>query len=314
MKYKTRENSLKRGTTVEERTKKLHKRIWEKAASIEDLAGRPLQAVKDSDATAIAREFGLSLHDVYRELLKLGVYPYRYLRNRGAISADEQLKLAESKIAVVGAGGLGGHAIMLLARLGIGSLVVVDREVFDETNLNRQALCNTEAVGTPKAAAAVSAVAAINPGVNVFPYQTRLDAGNAREILAGSDVIVDALDSVGDRFLLEEAARSLGTPLVHGTLAGFEGWVMTIFPGDEGLKNIYGADGAERASDERPQDLLGVPGVTPVLIAAFQVMEVLKILLGRENIFRDKILHVDLERGCLNEFSFRTPVLSDGKS
>jgi molybdopterin/thiamine biosynthesis adenylyltransferase len=140
----------------------------------------------------------------------------------------------------------------------------------------------------------------------VFPHRTRLDAANAAEILAGSDVIVDALDSVKDRFLLEEAAKGLGIPLVHGTLAGFEGWVMTIFPADSGLRNIYGADGAERTDQERPQDLLGVPGVTPVVIAAFQVMEVLKILLGREDIFRDKILHVDLSRGCLNEFSFRS--------
>jgi molybdopterin/thiamine biosynthesis adenylyltransferase len=162
-------------------------------------------------------------------------------------------------------------------------------------------------LGMPKATAAVSAVGAVNPGVNVFPHQIKLDASNCERILAGSDAIVDALDNVPDRFLLEGAARKLGIPLVHGTLAGFEGWVMTIFPSDAGLKNIYGAEEAKRIDRESPQAVLGVPGVTPFVIAAFQTMEVLKILLGRGNIFRDRMIHVDLERGCLNEFSFRVP-------
>jgi len=162
-------------------------------------------------------------------------------------------------------------------------------------------------LGSPKTHEAVSAVGAINPGVKVFPHQIKLDASNAEGILAGSDVIVDALDNVPDRFLLEGAAKKLGIPLVHGTLAGFEGWIMTIFPGDPGLKNIYGAEEEKRMDRESPQAVLGVPGVTPFLIAAFQVMEVLKILLGRGNIFRDRMIHVDLERGCLNEFFFRVP-------
>jgi molybdopterin/thiamine biosynthesis adenylyltransferase len=240
-------------------------------------------------------------------MLKIGIYPYRYIRNLDAISTEEQLKLAETKIAVIGAGGLGGNVILLLARVGIGSMVVVDQDVFDETNLNRQALCNVNSLGRPKADEAVSAVGAINPGVTVFTHQIKLDASNAEGILAGTDVIVDAMDNVPDRFLLEGAAKKLEIPLVHGTLAGFEGWIMTIFPDDPGLKNIYGAEEEKRVDRESPQAVLGVPGVTPFLIAAFQVMEVLKILLGRGNIFRDRMIHVDLERGCLNEFFFRVP-------
>ena len=285
----------------------LHGRIREKATSITDPAGRLLQTLKDNDALVIAEEYHISVHDIYIEMLKMGIYPYRFIRNLDAISTEEQLKLAESKIAVIGAGGLGGNVILLLARVGIGSLVVVDQDFFDESNLNRQALCNVNSLGTPKAHEAVSAVRTINPGVTVFPHQIKLDASNAEGILAGSDVVVDALDNVPDRFLLEGAARKLGIPLVHGTLAGFEGWIMTIFPGDPGLKNIYGADEAKRIDQESPQAVLGVPGVTPFLIAAFQAMEVLKILLGRGNIFRDRMIHVDLERGCLNEFFFRVP-------
>ena len=291
----------------QDKRKELHGRIREKAASIVDPAGRPVQVLKDHDALAIADEYKWSVHDVYDEMLKKGIYPYRYIRNLDAISPEEQLKLAESKIAVIGAGGLGGNVILLLARIGIGTLAVVDQDFFDETNLNRQTLCNVNTLGMPKANAAVSAVGAINPGVKVFPYQVKLTASNVEEILAGSDVIVDALDNVPDRFLIEGAARKLAIPLVHGTLAGFEGWIMTIFPGDPGLKNIYGANETKQIDRESPQALLGVPGVTPFLIAAFQVMEVLKILLGRGNIFRDRMIHIDLERGCLNEFLFSVP-------
>ena len=287
--------------------KGLHGRIREKAISIIDPAGRPVQVLKDHDVLAIADEYKWSVRDVYCEMLKKGFYPYRYIRNLDAISPEEQLKLAESKIAVIGAGGLGGNVILLLARVGIGSLAVVDQDVFDETNLNRQALCNVNTLGMPKAYAAVSAIAVVNPGVKIFPHRIKLDASNCEGILAGSDVIVDALDNVPDRFLLEGAARKLGIPLVHGTLAGFEGWIMTIFPGDPGLKNIYGANEAKHIDRESPQAVLGVPGVTPFLIAAFQAMEVLKILLGRGNIFRDRMIHIDLERGCVNEFFFRVP-------
>ena len=291
----------------QDKKKGLHGSIREKAASVTDPAGRSLQALKDHDAFVIAGEYHISIHAIYIEMLKMGIYPYRYIRNLDAISPEEQLKLAELKTAVIGAGGLGGNVILLLARVGIGSLVVVDQDVFDETNLNRQALCNMNTLGMPKADEAVSAVGAINPGVKVLPHRIKLDASNVEGILAGSDVIVDALDNVPDRFLLEGAARKLGIPLVHGALAGFEGWIMTIFPGDPGLKNIYGAEEAKRIDRESPQAVLGVPGVTPFLIAAFQVMEVLKILLERGNIFRDRMIHVDLERGCLNEFLFRVP-------
>ncbi len=285
--------------------KKLHERIQEKAATVTDPAGRLVRALGDHEVLAIANECKMHVHDVYKEMLKIGIYACRYIRNMDAISREEQIKLAESKVAIIGAGGLGGNVILLLARIGVGSLVVVDQDVFDETNLNRQALCTVNSLGMPKANEAFAAVRAINPSVNVLPHQVRLDASNVEGILAGSDVIVDALDNVPDRFLLEGAARKLGIPLVHGTLAGFEGWIMTIFPDDPGLKNIYGAGEIKCIDQESPQAVLGVPGVTPFLIAAFQVMEVLKILLGRGKIFRNRMMHIDLEGGCLNEFLFR---------
>lgn len=221
---------------------------------------------------------------------------------------EEQLRLAESRVAVVGVGGLGGQVILPLARVGIAHLVVVDHDLFDEINLNRQALCSKEAIGRPKSEEAVAVVGSINPGVEVTPYQARLDGSNAREILADSDVVVDALDNVSSRFALERATKELGIRLVHGALAGFEGRLMTIFPDDPGLKNLYGSEQVKVDDTKRPEAILGAPVLTPSFIANLQAMEVIKILLGRGRIFRNIMLHADLEGGQLSEFSFQDGV------
>ena len=290
----TRKREVDTGKLIKKRTRK-----------ITDPAARQVEILEDHQAAKIAAESGRPIHEVYKEALRLGITPYRYVRNREAISIEEQLKLAESRVGVVGAGGLGGQVILLLARVGIGHLVVVDHDLFDETNLNRQALCSRESIGKPKSKRAVVAVRSINPGVQVTPYQARLDDANATELLAGSDVVVDALDNVPTRFALERATKSLGIPLVHGALAGFEGRMMTIFPDDGGLKHLYGSEEAKIADTKRPEAILGVPVLTPSFIANLQAMEVIKIILKRGKIFRNIMLHVDLEGGQLNEFLFQ---------
>jgi molybdopterin/thiamine biosynthesis adenylyltransferase len=191
-----------------------------------------------------------------------------------------------------------------LARLGIGYLVVVDYDVFDETNLNRQALSHVNSLGRSKSAEAVEQVHSINPGVDVFPYQEEMNDYNASQVLAGVEVVVDALDNVPDRFVLEDVCRKLSVPLVHGALAGFEGRLMTIFPGDPGLKHLYGNASESSDRSDNPESVLGVPAPTPSLIATLQVMEVVKIILKRGKIFRNVMVHVDLETGEMNEFAF----------
>ena len=278
-------------------------RIRERAKKIADPAGREAEILEDRAAREIAWQSGVALHEIYREALRLGVYPYRYIRNADILSAAEQLRLAESRVAVVGAGGLGGQVIVLLARIGVGTLVVVDCDHFDETNLNRQALCTAETLGEPKARASVEAVASINPGIRVIPHPVRIDAGVIDGILAGSDVVVDGLDNAPDRLLLQDAAGRLGIPMVHGALAGFEGRIMTVLPGDAGVKPLYG-ETADRSDPDRPEAVLGVPSVTAALIGTFQAMEVLKILLRRGSLFRNTMAYVDLEKGRLDTFRF----------
>lgn len=281
----------------------IEERIRERSMRITDPAGREAVILEDNAACEIAWQLGLGLHEIYREALRLGVYPYRYIRNVDILSAVEQLTLAESRVAVVGAGGLGGQVVLLLARVGVGTLVVVDCDLFDETNLNRQALCVEETLGEPKTRAAAEAVAAINPGVRVIPHQVRLSADMIDEVLSGCDVVVDGLDNAPDRLLLQESAGRLGIPMVHGALAGFEGRVMTVFPGDAGVKQLYG-DTASGADPDRPEAVLGVPAVTAALIGTFQAMEVLKILLKRGSIFRNVMAYFDLEDGRLELFRF----------
>ncbi len=291
-------------TRSETRKGEIQGLIRSKSRSIHDPAGRETIILEDGHALEIAARSGATVHDIYREALNLGICPYRYLRNRESITGEEQLRLCTSCVAVVGAGGLGGHVILLLARVGIGHIVVVDYDRFDETNLNRQALSSTEAIGRSKSGEAVRVVGAINPGVRVTSHHLRIDPSNAREVLDGSDVIVDALDTISDRFTIEDASRSLGIPLVHGALAGLEGQVMTIFPEDPGLKRLYGHREAGGDRSESPEAVLGVPTLTPALIATLQAMEVIKIILKRGKLFRNVMVHVDLETGEMSPFAF----------
>lgn len=282
----------------------LNQLLNDKSRMIKDPAGRDVRILKDDEAFKIAHEYNCRIHEVYLKALNIGIYPYRYLRNREIISIQEQIKLAKSRVAVIGAGGLGGHVILLLARLGIGHLVVVDHDVFEESNLNRQALCNEKTLGKSKSEEAAAAVGSINPAVQVTSYQVRINASNAEEILAGSGVVVDALDNITDRFLIEKSAKKLRIPLVHGALAGFEGQLMTIFPDDPGIKQIYGKKVAKGNNSKSAESVLGVPVIMPSLIGTLQAMEVLKIILNRGRLFRNAMVFVDMETGQLNEYKF----------
>ncbi len=279
-------------------------KIEQHCCTMEDLTGREMRVLREDAALRIAAQSKRTLREVYLETLEMGIYPYRYVRNKEILSINDQLMLARSKVAVIGAGGLGGQVILLLSRIGIGQLVVVDGDVFDETNLNRQALSNRSSLGRPKAGEAASVLGGVNPAVDVTALQTRLDESNAKDILIGCRVVVDALDTVRDRLLLEGIAKEIGIPMVHGAIAGFQGQVITIFPEDEGLKRIYGERANEIESAKRPEAVLGVPALTACFVANLEAMEVVKILLGRGKVFRNMMLLVDLEGGQLDHFAF----------
>jgi len=239
--------------------------------------------------SAMAR-FDLGCAQVEAAALAIDLLPARYQRNRRTISTAGQLALLRSRVAVVGCGGLGGYAIEQLARLGVGRLVVIDPDRFEEHNLNRQLLSSLAELGRAKVEVAVRRVASINPAVSVVPLQQALSAANGAGLLAGVDLVVDALDSIPVRLELAAVCATLGLPLVHGAIAGWYGHVATQLPGERTIEQLYGSC-TERQGVEVE---LGNPSFTPAVIASLQVAEACKLLLGTGTPLRGRHLHVDL--------------------
>lgn len=213
----------------------------------------------------------------------------RYETNRNSISEEENKILHESKVCVIGCGGLGGYIIEMLARLGIGHITAVDSDKFDETNLNRQILSNDETLGKCKALMAKERIKLVNGDVEVKPVVSYLDKSNAQEILAGHDLVIDGLDNIESRLILEEACENLEIPLIHGAIAGLYGQVSTVFPGDRTISKIY-----RKGTSKGVEGKLGIPAFTPPLIASIEVSEAVKVLLDRGGLLRGKLLLLDL--------------------
>ncbi|SHJ43417.1 Molybdopterin or thiamine biosynthesis adenylyltransferase [Geosporobacter subterraneus DSM 17957] len=212
----------------------------------------------------------------------------RYSRNMSMLSHAENEGLNRVRICVVGCGGLGGHIIEMLGRIGIGTITAVDGDVFEESNLNRQILSDVPSLGQPKAVKAKERMALVNPFVHVEPFVQRLDSENAIAILKGHELIMDALDNIESRFVLQEAAEQLNIPLIHGAIAGWYGQVSTIFPGDKTLNFLYPDRQAKGLEKE-----LGNPSFTPALVASIQVSEAIKVIIGRGELLRRKILFIN---------------------
>jgi molybdopterin/thiamine biosynthesis adenylyltransferase len=191
---------------------------------------------------------------------------------------------------VVGCGGLGGYAVEELARLGVGKIVVIDPDLFEEHNLNRQLFSSPANLGTAKVAAAVKRIADINPATTLVPIQAALSPENGAGLLNGCQIAVDALDSINVRLELAEICAGLNIPLVHGAIAGWYGHVATQFPGDDTLQTIYRSWNAGKGVEQS----LGNPSFTPALIASLEVAEVCKLLLGQGTPLRGRQLMVDL--------------------
>ncbi len=213
----------------------------------------------------------------------------RYARNLGALSEAEMAKLRAASACVVGLGGLGGHVAMQLARLGIGRLVLVDHDRFQESNLNRQLFATEANLGESKAREAARALATVNSGVACRVVEERLEVHNALRILSDCDIAIDALDNLGARLVLESACEEAGIPLVHGAVGEWVGQVTTVYPGDRSLSLLY----AEAPEPDPPSVLAFVPAA----VAGFEVAEAVKVLLSREGTLRRRLLLIDFLAG-----------------
>jgi molybdopterin-synthase adenylyltransferase len=213
----------------------------------------------------------------------------RYSRNVETLSVEENDNMINKTVCIIGCGGLGGYVIEMLARLGVGKLIAVDGDVFEESNLNRQILSETNKLGSSKALIAVERVNKINPFVDIMAITDRLTLENGAEIIKNANVVVDALDSVETRLILEGLCETANIPLVHGAIGGWYGQVTSIMPGDKTLSYFY--KGKNLTGIETK---LGNPSFTPALVASIEVSEVVKILISRGEILSQKMLLVDL--------------------
>ena len=216
------------------------------------------------------------------------------------VGVEGQSKLLSSKVLLLGAGGLGSPAAMYLAAAGIGTIGIVDMDEVDASNLQRQILHNIERIGDRKVESAKKTLQLLNPDVKVIAYDTRLEASNIMDIIAGYDVIVDGADNFPSRYLLNDASIKLGIPVVHGSIFRFEGMVTVFDP-----KN--GPTYRDMVPEPPPAELApscaeaGVLGVLPGIVGSIQALETIKVLLSLGDSLSGRILAIDT-----TEMSFRT--------
>jgi molybdopterin/thiamine biosynthesis adenylyltransferase/rhodanese-related sulfurtransferase len=195
------------------------------------------------------------------------------------IGLEGQTKLLNSKVLLLGAGGLGSPTALYLAAAGAGTLGIVDDDDVDLSNLQRQVIHTTDRIGTPKVDSAEIAVKGINPDVKVVKYQTRLDASNIMEIIDGYDVIVDGVDNFPTRYLLNDATVRLGIPVVSASILGFDGQLSVFKPHDGPCyRCLYPVPPPAELAPSCGAN--GVLGVLPGTMGLLQATEVVKLVTG----------------------------------
>jgi len=202
-----------------------------------------------------------------------------------------QARLLDSKVLVVGAGGLGSPVILYLAAAGVGTIGVVDDDVVDLSNLQRQVIHATDRVGVPKVESALKTVAAVNPDVRLVPIPRRLDRDNARSIIADYQVVADGSDNFATRFLVNDACRLEGRTLVSAAILRFDGQLSTFRPGGPCYRCIYREAPPEGQIPSCSQ--AGVLGAVAGTMGALQATEVLKELLGIGETMAGRLLIYD---------------------
>jgi molybdopterin/thiamine biosynthesis adenylyltransferase len=247
---------------------------------------------KDSEITMyqaerISAETGIGLRKVEWFAIKKDVAPRRYLRNLGTFSSPGQMKLLESTVVLVGLGGLGGQLLEQLGRVGVGHIIAVDPDVFDETNLNRQLLSNESNLGKEKVNEAGERLARINKSVEFTGFQCRLDK-LPDEVWDKADLVFDCLDNIDDRLVLAQKCSAANLPLIHGAIAGWYGEVGIIWPGSQVLEKHY------QGQHEGLEKQLGTPPFTAAVAANLMGAKGCQILMGKHQSQQSTIHFFDL--------------------
>ena len=197
----------------------------------------------------------------------------RYERNIPSLTETESELLRTKKVAVIGCGGLGGYIIEQLARLGIGTIRIVDGDVFEESNLNRQLFSDVTVLGKPKTEVSQARIRAVNPDVKVEALYGYLEEDNALEFLRGCDAVVGALDNIYTRRVLERNCEVLGIPYVYGAIHGWVAQVAVDMPGQRLIEKMYPQGAAFKDKSSL--------SFTPGFCASMQTALCVKYLVGR---------------------------------
>lgn len=204
-----------------------------------------------------------------------------------------QEKLLDARVAIVGAGGLGSPVALYLAASGVGAITLIDNDLVELGNLQRQIAHSTDRLGIPKAESAKSMINRLNPDVMVTPVQARLDGDNASRLLADVDIICDCSDNFSTRYALNVAALALGKPLISGAVLGYEGQLTTIIPREGHCYRCVFVD-PPPADHIRQCESAGLLGVLPGVIGTLQATEAIKVILGLGDILTNALLVYDL--------------------
>ena len=231
------------------------------------------------------------------------------------IGYNGQLKLKNSKVCVVGTGGLGHPIISRLAAMGIGTLRIIDRDIIELSNLHRQIMFDEDDVGQVKVEVAAKKLKKLNPDCNIEALAISVNDYTAFEVIEGCDVVIDALDSVNARYALNKACVKLNIPFVTGAAVGVSGQVFTVLPKESACYFCMFPD-----LDEDTMPTCSIEGVHPSILSivgGIEVAEAVKIIIGKKPSLSEKILHIDLENLDFNNTrTFRAeecPICGTGK-
>jgi molybdopterin/thiamine biosynthesis adenylyltransferase/rhodanese-related sulfurtransferase len=225
--------------------------------------------------------------------------------NLPEIGEEGQQRLLDSKVLLLGAGGLGSPAALYLAAAGVGTLGIVDMDVVDASNLQRQIIHNLDRIGQKKVDSAAETIRRLNPDVDVRTHDVRLDASNVIELISGYDVIVDGADNFPARYVLNDASVKLGIPVVHGSIFRFEGQVSVFDP-------CRGPTYRDMLPSPPPPEfapncaVAGVLGVLPGIVGSLQAIEAIKLLLGLGDPLIGRLLVFDALEMSFSEYSLNT--------
>ena len=273
-----------------------------RATNRETADGSAYRALLFSDERDLAETFSCTHRYVQICALEDDIVPERYIRNQKSLSSADQLKLLCSHAAVAGLGGLGGGVVELLARTGVGQLTLIDGDRFDESNLNRQLLSSVADLGKSKVEVAARRVRNVNPAVETIKHPVFLDKTNVRDLIGAADIVIDCLDTIPVRLVLQQGCADAGITMISAAVGGMSGQAMVVYPGEPGLMKVYGAP--EDVPRRGTEVVRGTMAYTASAMASIQSALAVSELSDKGSGLNGRLLLADFEDFSMMQMDF----------